>query len=176
MNFLTIELTVYSLNYMTYSNLANVQSVGIGIYLAMGIVQAVSSGGASGPRRRILNLEETMNNTSLWIKEINIVHLKNELIRLEIGLHSKTMLLLVVNSILLSLCLIFLIYSTINSADTPGIWASGEIIFFYIILPTAILFGFLVTIWLSCQPIYKKIKATEKLVLSNMLKFESLPD
>jgi hypothetical protein len=74
-----------SIDTLTFGKLANVQTVGIGLYLALAVIQAVSSGGVTGLRRRATTLQTAVQAAKLIAEYSAMRQLQTEVSRLEIG-------------------------------------------------------------------------------------------
>lgn len=78
----------------TFGDLTDCQAVGLGMYLGLGIIQVVSSGGMATLRRKHSALEQAVKANKLRNEASEIRSIAGELSRLEIGtdsFHSSTL-------------------------------------------------------------------------------------
>jgi hypothetical protein len=74
-----------SINVLTFGKLANIQTVGIGLYLALAVIQAVSAGGVMGLRRRATALQTAVHAVKLNTEYATMRQLQADVSRLEIS-------------------------------------------------------------------------------------------
>lgn len=79
------QSTLTAIGTLTFAKMANVQTVGIGLYLALAVIQAVSAGGVSGLRRRVSALEAAVRAAKMTSEYVAMRQLQAEVSRLEIS-------------------------------------------------------------------------------------------
>lgn len=111
---------------LTFGQLANVQTVGIGLYLALAVVQAVSATGVAGLSRRVATLKNAVTNGQMGRVEIgNAKRLSYDVSGLEIGFHDLNRRLLRFVFVLFAISLSYFGYCTVwQNVDAlkDGMW------------------------------------------------------
>lgn len=147
---------------LTFANLANVQTVGIGLYLALGIVQAVSSGGVAGLERRSNALQRAVSASKMSSLYAVLRDVRFELSRLENSLHGLNRTLLFISAGLFLAGTAYFAYCTIFQEYLSGVCGTIFIMFFYLALPIMIFFGSSIVISGRCKAVAKQITEVEK--------------
>lgn len=154
---------------LTFANLANVQTVGIGLYLALVIVQAVSATGVSGLRRRLTTLQAAVKSAKMTTEATAIEGLFQEIGRLEIGFHAFNRTLLCVVSGLFVLSLAYFAYCTVWHNHSAGWDGVAFIMGFYLLLPVVLFGGSATHISRRCKDAEAEIKRAEHRYLTAAL-------
>jgi hypothetical protein len=157
-----LELTsLEAINTLTFAKLANVQTVGIGLYLALGVIQAVSAGGVAGLERRSNAIQRAVSAAKL----VSLYHatrdIRFELARLENSFHGFNRTLLSLSAMLFAISTIYFAYCTINQELFAGLDATVFIIIFYLILPFLIFIISTAVILLRCRTVATQITGVE---------------
>ena len=158
-----------AINQLTFGQLANVQTVGIGLYLALVVVQAVTASGVAGLRRRATAIQALANNAKVVSEASNMHKLQGEVQRLEISFQGMNRGLLGGATLLFAFAVAYFIYCTIFQSYLAGMDGVAFILLFYLVLPVAI---FLASTWLigsRCKQVRRKIEAAEKRVSDAVL-------
>ena len=153
---LTDELSV-----LTFQQLANVQTVGIGLYLALAIIQAISATGILGLRRRATTLRTAVVDTKLRSEFANTRRLLGEISKLEIGFHSLNRTIMWLVSALFVGSVIYFSYCTVNQDRVAGFCGTLFILAYYLALPVAIFAGAATFIARKCKEVSRMISETE---------------
>lgn len=149
------------LNSLTFAQLANVQTVGIGLYLALAVIQAVTEGGTSGLRRRTATLEAAIiaaKNVNLRQEVSGII---TDVSALEMGFQKVNGTVLYGVLALFVTSVAYFVYCTIWQDWTALVAGTAFIFGFYLALPILI---FLVAGWYirrRCAEIDLRIKALQ---------------
>lgn len=154
---------------MAWSDLSDIMTVGIGLYLALGIVQALSAGGVAGIRRRSDTLERTIRSAKLISEYSSIRTLQLDIGRVEIGFEflNRSIIWAVTLLFLIALCPFILVtlWSKIPMPDFGPL----AVIIFYIVLPCSIYVISSLVISKRCKDIVVTIKALESRVKKAVL-------
>ncbi|TCP98162.1 hypothetical protein C8J46_105315 [Sphingomonas sp. PP-F2F-A104-K0414] len=155
---------------LTFGQMANVQTVGLGLYLALAVIQAVSTTGVAGLTRRVATLRQAVVSGNMGPVEIgNAKRLSYDVSGLEIGFHDLNRRLLAVVFALFSTSLAYFAYTTAYQnldAGQDGVWF---IFFIYLVLPVLIFMGSSILISWRCQAVAKKVGEAEKRVTAKTL-------
>ncbi|VXD02874.1 hypothetical protein [Sphingomonas sp. 8AM] len=154
---------------LTFGQLANVQTVGIGLYLALAVIQAVSSTGVAGLSRRLATLRSAVATKRMRTEIDNVRRLSGEVSGIEIGFHDLNRRLLGLVSILFTVSVGYFAYCTIwqnIDAGHDGVWF---IFFYYLALPISIFFGVAALIWKRCRDTAKHVKEAESRIRRALL-------
>jgi hypothetical protein len=145
-------------------------SLGIGLYLALGIVQALSAGGMSSIRRRADALDRTIRKAKLLAEYSSVRTLQLDIGRIEIGFESlhRSILLLVTLLFIAGLCP-FVVAALHPDAEVPP-FGPLAVTIFYIALPCLIYIASSLIISKRCKEISTNIKLMEQRVTKFLLK------
>lgn len=154
---------------LTFAQLANVQTVGIGLYLALAVIQVVSEGGVAGLRRRAVTLDAAIRSARISSLSAESSGILADLGGLEMGFGraNKTILLSVLALFVLSV--IYFIYCTIWQDVLANINGSIFIFAFYLVLPIVIFVAAARYISSKCKQIDGRIKRLQSAYLSAAL-------
>lgn len=155
---------------LTFGQLANVQTVGIGLYLALAVIQAVSTTGVAGLSRRVATLRNGVSSARLGAVELAKVRtLSGEVSGLEIGFYYLNRRLLRLIFLLFSISLGYFAYCTVwqnFDAGRDGVWF---IFIFYLAVPLAIFLGSSILIARRCKAVATRVAEAEKRIRSALL-------
>lgn len=146
---------------LTFGQLANVQTVGIGLYLALAVIQAVSTTGIAGLARRLATLRNAVTTKRMRAEIDNVRRLSGEVSGLEIGFHDLNRRLLGLVCALFTVSVGYFAYCTVwqnLDARQDGTWF---IFGFYLALPIAIFLVSAAIIWKRCRAVAKRVKEAE---------------
>ncbi|WP_433909188.1 hypothetical protein [Sphingomonas yabuuchiae] len=147
---------------LTFAQLANVQTVGIGLYLALAVIQAVSATGVAGLSRRVTTLKGAVTANLMKIEARNVRTLAGQVSGLEIGFHKFNRVLLWIVFSLFVTSVGYFAYCTVwqeAQALQDGTWF---IFGFYLVLPVAIFAGCSTIIWWRCREVAHRLTEAEK--------------
>jgi hypothetical protein len=154
---------------LTFGQLANVHTLGIGLYLALVVVQAMSATGITALRRRVTALQSSVNSGKLSGEMTNMHKLLGDVHRLEIKFHKFNATLLWIATALFVVALSYFIYATVvQEAKAP----TSAVVFsfgFYLVLPVFIFLGSTLLINNRCAAVSDDVAAAEKRVLKALL-------
>lgn len=155
---------------LTFGQLANVQTVGIGLYIALAVIQAVATTGMAGLSRRVATLRNAVSSAKLGAVETgNVRRLTGEVGGLEIGFHHLNRRLLRIVFVLFSVSIGYFAYCTIRQnvdAGADGVWF---IFVFYLAVPLSIFFGSGLLIASRCQSVARQVDDAEQRIRSALL-------
>lgn len=136
-------------------------ALGIGLYLALGVVQAVSAGGVAGLRRRATTLQTAVRSAKL-VSQYSVVNsLQAKISRLEIGFEALNRTVLVAVTALFFIGVVgFVIAALSNDQAINWTWVS-LIVFYYIVAPLLIYVVTSIVISKKCTDTREDIKNTE---------------
>jgi uncharacterized membrane protein YbhN (UPF0104 family) len=158
-----------AINQLTFGQLANVQTVGIGLYLALVVVQAVTASGVAGLRRRATAIQALANNAKVVSEASNMHKLQGEVQRLEISFQGLNRGLLGGTTLLFLFAVGYFIYCTVFQSYLALVSGVAFILGFYLVLPIAIFLGSTWLIGKRCKQVRQKIEAAEKRVSDAVL-------
>lgn len=147
---------------LTFGQLANVQTVGIGLYLALAVIQAVSTTGVAGLSRRLTTLRNAVTAQRMRGEIDNVRRLSGEISGLEIGFHDLNRRLLRAVSGLFSISVAYFAYCTFLQnldAGRDGMWF---IFLFYLAVPIGIFVFSAIIIWKRCREVASRLNAAER--------------
>lgn len=147
---------------LTFAQLANVQTVGIGLYLALAVIQAVSASGVAGLSRRVATLKGAVTANLMKTEARNVRTLAGQVSGLEIGFHKFNRVLLWMVFSLFAISVAYFAYCTIwQEAHVPqvGTWF---IFGFYLVLPIIVFVGCSTIIWWRCREVAQRLTEAEK--------------
>jgi hypothetical protein len=154
---------------VTFAQMANVQTVGIGLYLALAVIQAVSTTGVAGLVRRISTLRTAVTSSSLKSEVANIRRLSGAVSGLEMAFQHLGRRLLTAASVLFTISVAYFSYATnFQNVDTlqSGKWF---IFMFYLALPILLFFSTTAIIAVRCRAVAHKIELAERRILPTLL-------
>lgn len=126
------------LDLFTFAQLANVQTVGIGLYLALAVIQAVTEGGVAGLRRRATTLETAIISAKKQRLRDEADSVLAEVGGLEMGFQRMNKTVLYTVLLLFTASVAVFAYCTVWQNDKPGAVGALGVIAFYLALPEAI--------------------------------------
>lgn len=154
--------TLAKLSNLNLGQLANVQTVGIGLYLALAVIQAVSAGGVAGLRRRATTLQTAVRAAKVRSEYAAMYQLQSEVSRIEIGFQALNRTILLVVFLLFTISLGYFAYCTAWQDQIAGRGRAIFIIFYYLALPVVTFLMFITLITVRCRGAGRRIKAVEK--------------
>jgi len=154
---------------LTFGQLANVQTVGIGLYLALAVIQAVSITGVAGLARRLTTLRNAVTMNRMRAEIDNVRRLGGEVSGLEIGFHDLNRRLLGLVFFLFVISVFYFAYCTVNQNSDAGMDGLWFIFVFYLLLPVLIFFVVTGLIWGRCRSVTKKVDEAEKRIRRALL-------
>lgn len=161
--------TMNELSNITFQQLANVQTVGIGLYLALALIQAISATGIIGLRRRANTLRAAVLDTKLASQFTNTRRLLGEIGKLEIGFHSLNRTIMCTVFALFAVGVIYFAYCTVRHDWKSGADGALFILFFYLALPIIIFGTAAGVIAIKCKGVAEKIREGEQRFLQMSL-------
>jgi hypothetical protein len=150
-------------------NLIDVVTLGIGLYLALGIIQALSSGGLSGLRRRSEMLSSAARQAKIVSEYEPTRRLKLDISGLEIGFESLNRTILWLVSSLFFIGLAGFVYCVIEQNEWAGAGRTAAILSYYIGLPVVIFIVSGLLIRKRCHEVRGKIQAAEARIQKQLL-------
>lgn len=154
---------------LTFAQLANVQTVGVGLYLALAVIQAVSTTGVAGLSRRLATLKNAVTTKRMRAEIDNVRRLSGEVSGLNIGFHALNRHLLGLVFVLFAISIAYFAYCTVNQncdAGEDGLWF---IFTFYLVLPVVIFLISTGIIWKRCRSVAVRVDEVEKRVKRALL-------
>lgn len=155
---------------LTFGQLANVQTVGIGLYLALAAIQAISTTGVAGLSRRVTTLRNAVSSARLGAVETgNVRRLRGAVSGLEIGFHDLSRRLLAIVIALFSVSVSYFAYCTVWQNVDAG--ADGEwfIFLFYLALPLLLFLVSSILIAVRCKAVAKQVADAEMRIRASLL-------
>ncbi len=123
---------------LTFAQLANVQTVGIGLYLALAVIQVVTEGGVAGLRRRTATVEAAIVATKKLELRQDASGILADVGGLEMGFQKVNGTVLYSVVALFVISVIYFAYCTIWQDSPAEIAGTLFILGFYLVLPIAI--------------------------------------
>lgn len=155
---------------LTFGELANVQTVGIGLYLALAVIQAVSTTGVAGLSRRLATLKNAVETARIRTEIANIRRLSGEVSGLEIGFYHLNRRLLCLAFFLFIVSVAYFAYCTINQKCDAGAEGLLFIFAFYLCLPVIIFLVTVGSIWRRCRNVAVQVEGAEKRIRQVLLR------
>lgn len=147
---------------LTFSQLSDVQTVGIGLYLALAVIQAVSGTGVAGLARRLTALRATVSNARLGTAEAASVRsLFGQIGGLDIGFQALNRRILKVIVALFTLALVYFLYCTIEQDRYAGVDGLVFIVLYYVLLPMIMFLGYSFYVYRKCAAASQMIRQAE---------------
>ena len=143
-------------------DLSDLQTVGIGLYLALGVIQMVSVGGIATLRRRVTSLDVAVRAAALRAEAVAVRSLQTEVGRLEIGLEAMQRRLLVLVFALFVTALIYFTYTALHPSAMTGVVEIAWIASFYLAVPVMIFVAYAWRIHARCKSTAAKVSAAER--------------
>ena len=155
---------------LSFGQLSNVQTVGIGLYLALAVIQAVSTTGVAGLSRRVATLRNGVSSARLGsVESANVRRLSGEVSGLEIGFHNLNRWLLWIVFLLFAISVIYFAYCTVCQSFDAGIDGVWFIFLFYLAAPIVVFIGTSMLIAHRCRVVAQKIFDAERRIRTNLL-------
>lgn len=150
-------------------DLVDIMGLGIGLYLALGVVQAVSSGGVSNLRRRADSLQRTVGAAKMAAEFQSTRTLQLEVGRLEISFESLNRSVVQWATVLFFVALAPYLYASLQGDIQINFYAILATIAYYIVLPTSIYTSTSLIISKRCANANAKLKAAETRIKNSLL-------
>ncbi len=132
-------------------DLSSVSEVGVGLFLALAVVQVVGSGGVARLRRKAANLREAVYANRLNKQRSSIAEVDAELLRLELSLEMLSGHLFTLSFVLIIVALVGLgVVSLASGVQLSCVWIA-IILGYYLGLPLAIFLVASLVIRRKCQ-------------------------
>lgn len=159
-----IHLSVWfqTMSGLKFGQLANVQTVGIGLYLALAVIQGISATGVAGLQRRTNTLRAAVLGSRLRSEFTNMRRLQADVSRLEIGFQSFNRTVLWATVGLFAIALSYFAYCTVWQDSAARLTGTLFTLAFYLLLPLGIFLGSALIIWKRCADVARAVEAAEK--------------
>ena len=164
-----LEPWLAKLDALTYAQLANVQTVGIGLYLALAVIQAVSAGGVASLRRRADTLDAGIKSSRKPSLEVESSAILADLGRLEMGFERVNRTILITVLCLFIVSIVYFAFCTIWQDATAHLDGSLFIMCFYLGLPVVIFLAAAKHISWRCREIDCRIRKLQRTYFSAVL-------
>lgn len=148
------------------ADLADLQAVGLGLYLALAIIQVVSSGGVATLRRKHAALASLANRDGTEADQAEVRKIATELNRLEIATDSFHSAALWVVSLLFSVALGFFVLGAVKPHWPASTGVLLSAICGYILAPLALYVGAMWYLRGKADSARKAIKAAQRKMLA----------
>lgn len=146
-------------------DLSSAASVGIGLFLALAVVQVLGAGGVARLRRKAVYLRELVSTNGLQAQKSAVARVDAELLRLELSLEGLSKLLFSVSFALVFVALVGLgVMSLAPKVLLNCAWIAG-LLGFYLGLPIAIFLVASSVIHRKCSNVREKVQECQKEVL-----------
>lgn len=126
---------------LTFVQLANVQTVGIGLYLALAVIQGVTDGGVAGLRRRANTLDAAISAARKTALKPEAGGILTDVSGLEMGFQRTNQTVLYVVLTFFTVSVGYFAYCTIWQESQAQLDGTLFILFFYLALPIIIFVG-----------------------------------
>lgn len=149
-------------------DLSSIASVGVGLFLALAVVQVIGSGGVAKLRRKAVYLREVVSANRLQSQRSSVAKIDAELLRLELSLETLSGHLFVVSFVLVIVSLVGLSVMSLAPAVSVGcIWLAA-FLGFYFVLPIGIFWVASLVIRRKCTSARKSVSECETEVLDRL--------
>lgn len=149
------------LNALSFADLSDVQTVGIGLYLALAVVQVVTESGIAGLRRRAGTLRAAVNESKVASEYANMHSLHQEIGLLEIGLRGFNRTLLIIVSVLFAIALSYFGYCVVFQDLKAGVAGVVFTVGFYLVLPVLIFILAGLHVGRKCAKVSREVRDAE---------------
>lgn len=148
---------------------SSAESVGVGLYLGLAILQVIGSGGIADLNRRSHTLQKAINSNNLHGARTNATRIMTDLAQLDIALigFSKSIFYLVL--ILLLICLIVLSGTTLYPDLVVGCFGAYLILLYFLALPVLIFLISALWIRYKCGAVRLALRDCERLVNTQLM-------
>lgn len=119
-------------------DLSSVASVGVGLFLALAVVQVIGSGGVAKLRRKAAYLREVVSANRLQSQRSSVAKVDAELLRLELSLEKLSGHLFVISFVLIIVSLVGLSVMSLAPDVSIGCTWTAAFLGFYLGLPVVI--------------------------------------
>lgn len=149
-------------------DLSSVASVGVGLFLALAVVQVIGSGGVAKLRRKGGYLREVVSANRLQSQRSSVAMVDAELLRLELSLETLSGHLFVASFFLIIVSLMGLVVTSLASDVSVGCTWIAALLGFYLVLPIGIFGVASLVIRRKCASVRNSIAECEKEVLGRL--------
>ena len=149
-------------------DLSSVASVGVGLFLALAVVQVVGSGGVAKLRRKAVYLREVVSANRLDAQRSSIANVDAELLRLELSLETLSRHLFSASFVLVIVSLLGLAAMTLAPAVALGCSLFVAFLSYYLGLPVGIFLVASLVIRRKCATVRKSVSDCETEVLDRL--------
>lgn len=146
---------------LTFAQLANVQTVGIGLYLALAVIQAVTGGGVAGLRRRATTLEAGIVSTKRVSQRQEAASVVADVSSLEMSFQKVNRTLLYNVVALFTTSVLYFGYCTVWQESPAELEGAIFVLSFYLLLPIVIFAGAGLYVRGRCSEVEGRIKRLE---------------
>ncbi len=151
---------------LTFAQLANVQTVGIGLYLALAVIQAVTDGGVAGLRRRATTLDAAISAARKVALRPESNGILTDVGGLEMGFQRTNRTVLYVVLALFTVSVGYFAYCTVWQDSKARLDGAAFILSFYLALPILIFVGVGLYVRSRCAEIDRRINRLQADYLS----------
>ena len=149
-------------------DLSSVASVGVGLFLALAVVQVIGSGGIAKLRRKAAYLREVVSANRLVTQRSSIAKVDAELLRLELSLETLSGHLFIASFILIIVSLVGLSVMSLAPHFSIGCYWIAALLGFYLGLPIGIFLVASLIIRRKCSSARKSVSDCETEVLNRL--------
>lgn len=149
-------------------DLSSVSSVGVGLFLALAVVQVIGSGGVAKLRRKAVNLRGVVSANRMHSLRPSVANVDAELLRLELSLETLSGHLFIVSFALIIVSLVGLGVTALAQDVAIGCYWIAVYLAFYLGLPNGVFVIATLVIRRKCASVRDKIADCEKDVLESL--------
>ena len=149
-------------------DLSSVASVGVGLFLALAVVQVVGSGGVAKLRRKAAYLRDVVSANRLQNQRSSVAQADAELLRLELSLETLSGHLFAVSFVLTVVSLVGLSVTSLAPDVSIGCNWIAAFLGFYLGLPVGIFLVASLVIRRRCASARNSVSECEKEVLDRL--------
>lgn len=161
-------LWLVKLNSLTFAQLANVQTVGIGLYLALAVIQAVTEGGIAGLRRRAITLEAGIISVKNQNQRHEAASIIGDIGSLEMSFQKINRTILYAVITLFTVSILYFAYCTVWQDNNAMLDGAIFILLFYLIFPVIIFAATALHVKYRCTAVDSRIKSLQSDFVSAM--------
>ena len=149
-------------------DLSSVASVGVGLFLALAVVQVIGSGGVAKLRRKAAYLREVVSANRMQSQRPSVANVDAELLRLELSLEKLSGHLFQVSFVLIIVSLVGLSVISLAPDVSIGCTWIAAFLSFYLGLPIFIFWAASLVIRRKCASARKSVSECETEVLDRL--------
>jgi hypothetical protein len=153
---------------MEVGALSSVSEVGVGLFLALALVQVVGAGRVSKLRRKADLLREVVRTNALRSERATVANINAQLLRLELQLEGLSAIFMKASFVLIALSIAGVAWVSLMPSLTVGCFGISIFVGFYLFLPVVAFAMAAMVIRAKSRSTYVEIEAVRTRLLSRV--------